>query len=141
MSAYAHSMVNMARILGSRLSVQLGEPIFGATESHLLLFDVSQMMEGGLAAEESLERGRILVNRNLLPGDARSPWSPSGIRLGTGAIAILDYADHDVESLGDAICSILQGSEDHSEIVARLLETYHRPLVNISNGANRLAPT
>lgn len=140
MSAYAHSMVKMARILGARISEQIGEPIFGTTESHLLLFDVSRTTGDGLAAEGTLERARILVNRNLLPGDVRSPWSPSGIRLGTGAIAILNYADHDVEDLGEAICSILQGTEERGDIVARLLETYHRPLVSIANGASHPAP-
>lgn len=141
MSAYAFSMVRLARILSSRLSAMLGEPTFGTTESHLLLFDVSGVSGDGQIAEAALERAHILVNRNMLPGDTRSPWSPSGIRLGTGALAILEYADHDVESLGDAICSVLEGSTRHQEIIMHLLETYHRSLVSTASEPSLRAPT
>lgn len=140
-SAHATSMVRLARLLSSHLSKTLGEPIFGTPESHLLLFDVSEISGDGQVAEAALERARILVNRNVLPGDTGSPWAPSGIRLGTGAIAILDYADRDVQALGDAICSVLQGSTQHHEIIPRLLETYHRSLVNSANEPSLPAPT
>jgi glycine hydroxymethyltransferase len=140
-SAHASSMVRIARLLSARLSDALGPPIFGTTESHLLVFDVTAVSDDGQIAEASLEQARILVNRNLVPGDTRSPWAPSGIRLGTAAIAILEYADADVDALGDAICSVLQGSTRHAETIARLLETYHRPLVSIANAQTNRAPT
>jgi glycine hydroxymethyltransferase len=140
-SAHASSMVRLARILSSRLSETLGEPIFGATESHLLLFDVSAVSGDGRTAEEALEQARILVNRNQVPGDTCSPWAPSGIRLGTAAITFLGYSDEDVRALGDVICAVLEGSSVDDDIVMRLLETYHRPLVNIANEASQLPPT
>ena len=140
-SAHASSMLRLARILSSRLSETLGAPVFGTTESHLLLFDVSAISGDGRAAEEALEKAHILVNRNQVPGDTRSPWAPSGIRLGTAAITLLGYADEDVEALGDAICAVLLGSNEHSDIVTRLIETYHRPLVSISNGESQRSPT
>jgi len=140
-SAHASSMVRLARTLSSCLSETIGEPIFGTTESHLLLFDVSNVCSDGRAAEVALERAHVLVNRNQVPGDTRSPWAPSGIRLGTAALTFLGYTDDDVNALGTAICSVLTGSAVHDNIVARLLETYHRPLVSIANGANRPAPT
>lgn len=139
-SAHASSMLRLARILSSHLSETLGEPVFGITESHLLLFDVSAISDDGRVAEEALERARILVNRNQVPGDTRSPWAPSGIRLGTAAITILGYADEDVEALGDAISAVLRGSSDHGDIITRLLETYHRPLVSIANAESQLSP-
>ncbi len=139
-SAHAHSMVRLARVLSSRLAMTLGDPVFGATESHLLLFDVSAVSGDGRMAEEALERARILVNRNQVPGDTRSPWAPSGIRLGTAAVAFLGYADDDVRALGDVVCAVLEGSGTDDDTVTRLLETYHRPLVSIANEANQLAP-
>lgn len=139
-SAHASSMVRLARILSSRLSETLGEPIFGTTESHLLLFDVSAVSGDGRTAEEALEQARILVNRNQVPGDTRSPWAPSGIRLGTAAITFLGYTDEDVRALGDVICAVLQGSSANDDTVMRLLDTYHRPLVSIANEASQLPP-
>lgn len=137
---HAETMLRLARILSSRLTSTLGEPVFGTTESHLLVFDVTGLTDGGARAEADLELGRILVNRNQVPGDARSPWDPSGIRLGTAALAILDYSDADTHALGDAICSVLERADRHPEIVDRLLEKYHRPLVSISSAPTVPAP-
>ncbi|MEO6700428.1 MAG: hypothetical protein ABIP57_02885 [Jatrophihabitantaceae bacterium] len=142
LEAHAQAMVRLARILSKRLATRLGEPIFGETESHLLVFDVSRVTDGGVTAEAALEHSGILVNRNQVPGDRRSPWDPSGIRLGTAAIAILGYTDADTDALGEAICAVLEGSEPHRDTVDRLLTKYHRPLVSIANvpkGANAIA--
>jgi glycine hydroxymethyltransferase len=137
---HAASMVHLARTLSSCLSELLGEPIFGTTDSHLLLFNVSAVCGDGQTAEAALERAHILVNRNQVPGDLRSPWSPSGIRLGTAALAFLGYTDEDVGALGAAICSVLMESDAHKPIVTRLLETYHRPLVSIASEAIQPTP-
>lgn len=130
LTAHATSMIEVARRLATRLSPMLGDPVFGGTDSHLLLFDVTHACGDGKAAEEMFDSARILVNRNLIPGDTRSPWTTSGIRLGSTVPAILGYARDDVDALGDALCSVLEGSDSHGQIVARLLTTYHRPLLN-----------
>jgi glycine hydroxymethyltransferase len=130
---YATRMVRLARLLGEQLAPTLGDPIYGGTDTHLLLFDVAAIGLDGRQAEELLADAGILVNRNQVPGDPRPPWAPSGVRLGTTAIAILDYRDHDVRELGDAIASVLTGGPGPADTIERLLETYHRPLVNISS--------
>jgi glycine hydroxymethyltransferase len=141
MREHAVSMVRLARIISERLAATLGPPIFGTTESHLVIFDVANLVSGGAIAESKLEAERILVNRNLVPGDERSPWDPSGIRLGTAALTVLNYTDDDARALADAICSVLEGADHHSETVERLLETYHRPLVSIASEPTVRAPT
>jgi glycine hydroxymethyltransferase len=141
LEAHAKAMVRLARILSKRLATRLGEPIFGETESHLLVFDVSHVTHGGAAAEAALEQSGILVNRNLVPGDRRSPWDPSGIRLGTAAIAILGYTDADADALGEAICAVIEGSEPRQDTVDRLLAKYHHPLVSIANAPKGPIPT
>ena len=139
LAAHAGSMVEVARRLAARLSPLLGDPIFGATDTHLLLFDVTRVCGDGKAAEGKFDSARILVNRNLVPGDTRSPWAPSGIRLGSTVPAILGYAREDVDALGEALCSVLEGSDSHEAIVTRLLEIYHRPLV--SSASEPLSPS
>jgi glycine hydroxymethyltransferase len=138
--AHARSMVRMARILSARLAQTLGPPVFGITESHLVVFDISAVAESGAAAEVALEQGRILVNRNLVPGDKRSPWETSGIRLGTAALSILQYSEEDVGALADAICSVLEGAARHHDVIARLLAVYHQPLISTASAPTDLAP-
>ena len=111
----------------------LGGPVSGGTDTHLLSFDVTPLRTDGLRAEEALATGRILVNRNQVPGDTRGPLAPSGIRLGSTVLAILAYEEADTRSLGDAIASILAGEGEHGDTVKRLLETYHRPLVSTAS--------
>jgi len=134
LSDYALNMIHIARVMGGRIARMLGEPVFGGTDTHLLLFDVSACCGDGREAEVMLERSRILVNRNQLPCDARSPWAPSGIRLSSTVPAILGYTDEDAQALGDAICSVLSNGDGHRDTIERLLEAYHRPIVNISSG-------
>jgi glycine hydroxymethyltransferase len=127
---FSHRMVRLARILASRLQEATGPPIFGGTDTHLLLFDLSNLPIDGRQAEDLLERERILVNRNQVPGDQTSPWKPAGIRLSSTVLAILDYSEHDVRLLGDAICTILRCGQGESNSIDRLLETYHQRLIS-----------
>jgi glycine hydroxymethyltransferase len=130
---YAARMVRLAEVLGESLERSLGAPVYGGTDTHLLLFDVSALSIDGREAEAALADARILVNRNQVPGDVKPPWVPSGIRLGTTVLAILEYTERDVRDLGDAICSILRGKDGHGKTIARLLETYHGPIINTSS--------
>jgi glycine hydroxymethyltransferase len=141
LSAYAASMVGIARALAARLAPVLGKPVFGTTDTHLLLFDVSSVCGDGRVAETAFENARVLVNRNLIPGDTRSPWAPSGIRLGSTVPAILGYSRDDVDALGEALCAVLEGSDRHVETVTRLLATYHRPLVSNASAPRSPGPT
>ena len=84
---YAAQTVKNARALGEELSRLGWRVISGGTDSHLLLVDVwmNGAGIGGKEASERLERAGIVVNKNTIPFDTRSPVDPSGIRLGTAA--------------------------------------------------------
>lgn len=132
---HASNMVRIARLLSQSIEGTLGAPVFGGTESHLLLFDVTHLGMDGRQAEKQLARAGILVNRNQIPNDQRTPLRPSGIRLSSTVPAILEYRDEDVNALGRACCSVLEGRSDGNDTIARLLTTYHRP------AAEHLMPT
>ncbi|MFA6547777.1 MAG: serine hydroxymethyltransferase [Candidatus Magasanikbacteria bacterium] len=59
---------------------------FGGTDNHLLLIDVTIKGIGGKQAQIALDKAGITVNKNMIPDDTRSPFDPSGIRLGTPAL-------------------------------------------------------
>ncbi len=83
---YASQIVKNAKVLASDLS-RLGlNLVSGGTDTHLLLIDLTNLGIDGKEAQDRLERVGIIVNRNVIPFDTRSPFRPSGIRLGTPAV-------------------------------------------------------
>src|SRR3989344_1940060 len=84
---YATQVVKNAHALADELSKLGWRVVSGGTDSHLLLVDVWNNGKGigGKEASERLEKAGIIVNKNTIPFDTRSPVDPSGIRLGTPA--------------------------------------------------------
>jgi glycine hydroxymethyltransferase len=80
---YARQIVRNAQALGSSLD-ELGTPVeardFGYTKSHTIAVDVSQW-GAGVEVAKRLEANDIIVNYNMIPGDA-DPRNPSGLRIG-----------------------------------------------------------
>ena len=132
LSQYARRMIDVAQLLGEQISNLLGEPEYGGTDSHLLLFDVSSCCESGRIAEDRLRAAGILANRNQVPNDLKPPWETSGIRLSSTVPTILGYGDADVVALGEAICAVLSGSSGRPEVIDDLLARFHRPLSTIT---------
>ncbi len=128
LSQYAERLVYVAQTMEKEISRKVGPPVYGVTTSHLLLFDVSKCGIDGRSAEERLERARILVNRNQVPGDLKPPHSPSGIRLSSTIPTIVGYSDSDVAELGRLVGGVLVGETDVESSIAKLIASYHKPL-------------
>ncbi len=84
---YAKQVVKNAQIMAKTFQKLGYKVVSGGTDSHLLLVDV--WMDGkGLTGEQAatvLEANGIVVNKNTVPGEKRSPFDPSGLRLGSAA--------------------------------------------------------
>lgn len=83
---YAQQVMDNAQILANELSSKDFKLVTGGTDSHLLLIDLSNKKISGKEAERALGKAGITVNKNTIPFDPRSPFDPSGIRLGTPAL-------------------------------------------------------
>lgn len=83
---YAKRIKANAKALSNELAHRGFTLMFGGTDNHLLLIDVSSKNVTGAQAEAALDHAGITVNKNMIPNDARGPMDPSGIRLGTPAI-------------------------------------------------------
>src|SRR3989338_4194751 len=108
---YARQVVKNARALSDEL-VRLGwRVVSGGTDSHLLLMDTWMDREGigGKEASDRLERAGIIVNKNTIPFDERSPVDPSGIRLGTVAETTRGKKEKDFVKIARRIDKILRG--------------------------------
>ncbi len=112
-SLYAASVVENARALAGVLQARGFEPVSGGTDTHLVLIDLRTHGElTGKQAEESLGRAEITVNKNTVPGETRSPFVTSGIRLGTAALTTRGMKTDDMERIGSWIADVLEAPDD-----------------------------
>ena len=84
---YAHRVVANAQALAEALLEREFELVSGGTDNHLILADLTGKGVPGKPAAKALDRAGIVVNFNTVPFDERKPFDPSGIRLGTPALA------------------------------------------------------
>lgn len=86
------------------------ELVSGGTDNHIVLIDFqnSHPELTGKEAEERLSRAGIISNKNTVPGEPRSPFVTSGLRLGTPAITTRGFDQEDTAEITRQICNILQ---------------------------------
>jgi glycine hydroxymethyltransferase len=100
---YAKQIRLNAKILEQELRSKGYRLMFGGTDNHLLLIDVSSKGVTGGEAEKALDMVGITVNKNMIPDDPRSPFDPSGIRLGTPAITTRGMKEEEMKQIAALI--------------------------------------
>lgn len=113
---YARQIVLNARALAEELKKRQWRIISGGTDSHLFLIDVWEKGITGKEAEEKLGKAGIIVNKNTIPFDERSPFNPSGIRIGTPAITTRGMREKEMKIIADLIDGILNNKLKPSEV-------------------------
>ena len=114
-----------AQILAKRLtapdSKELGVDVLtGGTDVHLVLVDLRKSAIHGRDAEDVLHAIGITVNRNAVPFDTRPPLTPSGVRIGTPALATRGFGDEQFIEVADIIASALKPGHDAAALRARV---------------------
>lgn len=107
---YAKQVVKNANALATELKKIGWKIISGGTDSHLVLVDTWMNGSGlpGKEASDRLEKNGIIVNKNTIPGETRSPMDPSGIRLGSAAETTRGKKEKDFVNIARKIDSILK---------------------------------
>lgn len=107
---YAAQVVKNAVALSSELQKLGWKLISGGTDTHLILMDTWMHGQGvsGKLASDALEANGIIVNKNTIPFDTRSPMDPSGIRLGTAAETTRGKKEKDMIAIAKKIDAILR---------------------------------
>jgi glycine hydroxymethyltransferase len=106
---YARQTVANARALAEALLARGFELVSGGTDNHLILLDLRSRGElSGKVAEEALGRARITVNKNTVPGEQRSPFVTSGVRLGTAALTTRGMREAEFTTIGGLIADVLE---------------------------------
>jgi glycine hydroxymethyltransferase len=111
--SYAHGVVANARALADSLQERGYELVSGGTDNHLVLMDLRHKSDlTGKRAEEALERARMTCNKNTVPGEQRSPFVTSGIRLGTAALTSRGMGLAEMRRIGEWIARVLDAPDD-----------------------------
>jgi glycine hydroxymethyltransferase len=112
--AYQQQVVENARAMVSVMMDRGYRIVCGGTDNHLFLVDLIGREYTGKDAEESLGRANITVNKNTVPGEPRSPFITSGLRLGTPAVTTRGFTRNDCSTLANVICDVLDDVGDAS---------------------------
>ncbi|MFC1640947.1 serine hydroxymethyltransferase [Patescibacteria group bacterium] len=113
---YAKQVKKNAHVLAEALTDGGLDLVTGGTDNHLMLVDATNLGLTGSEAAEALLQTGINVNRNTVPFDSRSPFDPSGFRLGTPRITTRGWTEDDMKKIGDWIAHICMNAKDKKEI-------------------------
>ena len=109
---YQEAVVLNARTMAQTMLDRGYKIVSGGTDNHLFLVDLIGRKFTGKVAEEALGRANITVNKNTVPGELRSPFVTSGLRLGTPAVTTRGFDRDDCTVLAGLICDVLDNVND-----------------------------
>ncbi len=110
---YAKQVIKNADTLAKELKKLGWRIVSGGTESHLVLVDVWMNGKGisGTEASDRLEKVGIIVNKNTIPGETRTAFDPSGIRLGSAAETTRGKKEKDFKKIAEKIDKVLRSKK------------------------------
>ncbi len=105
--AYAQLVKSNMQVLAKALQEKNHKLVSGGTSNHLLLMDFLDKPYSGKDADIALGNAGITVNKNTIPGETRSPFVTSGIRIGSAALSARGMRAKEFEIIGNKISDIL----------------------------------
>ena len=118
---YQQQILDNAKVLAETLQTEGLRIVSGGTDNHLMLVDVFAGGAGitGKVAEKALDAVHITVNKNTIPFDTNSPFTASGIRLGTPALTTRGMKEGEMRAIGKMIASIIR-EPDSEEVKTKV---------------------
>lgn len=104
---YGRQIIKNAKALAHSLQKLGFQLVSGGTDNHLMLIDLTNRGISGREAQDMLEAANIIVNRNTVPYDTRSPFDPSGIRLGTPSLTSRGMKEREMKMVANFIYEAL----------------------------------
>ncbi|MBT2211693.1 serine hydroxymethyltransferase [Actinomadura sp. NEAU-AAG7] len=112
---YARQIVANARALAAALLERGYDLVSGGTDNHLVLIDLTNKGVPGKPAAQALDRAGIELNYNAVPFDPRTPFDPSGLRLGTAAITTRGLTEERMPQIAGWIDEAVQAAAKQDE--------------------------
>ncbi|WP_139532621.1 serine hydroxymethyltransferase [Helicobacter pylori] len=135
--AYAKLVKSNMQVLAKALKEKKHKLVSGGTSNHLLLMDFLDKPYSGKDADIALGNAGITVNKNTIPGETRSPFVTSGIRIGSAALSARGMGAKEFEIIGNKISDILNDINNVSlqlhvkeelKAMANQFPVYHQPI-------------
>ncbi|MCQ2946636.1 serine hydroxymethyltransferase [Helicobacter pylori] len=135
--AYAQLVKSNMQVLAKTLKEKNHKLVSGGTSNHLLLMDFLDKPYSGKDADIALGNAGITVNKNTIPGETRSPFVTSGIRIGSAALSARGMGAKEFEIIGNKISDILNDINNVSlqlhvkeelKAMASQFPVYHQPI-------------
>ena len=125
---YAQNIVTNAKALADGLLKRDVKLVSGGSDNHLMLVDLSDMDLTGKVLQNNLDEIHITANKNTVPGEKRSPFQTSGLRLGTPAVTTRGMKAEDMDVIAECIADSIydfEGTKDASAAkVQALVQKY-----------------
>ncbi|WQY36952.1 serine hydroxymethyltransferase [Helicobacter pylori] len=135
--AYAQLVKSNMQVLAKALQEKNHKLVSGGTSNHLLLMDFLDKPYSGKDADMALGNAGITVNKNTIPGETRSPFVTSGIRIGSAALSARGMGAKEFEIIGNKISDILNDINNVSlqlhvkeelKVMASQFPVYQQPI-------------
>jgi len=117
---YQRQIAANARAMASTLTERGHHIVSGGTDNHLMMIDLRQKDPelSGKIAQAALDKAHVTANKNTVPGETRSPFQTSGIRLGTPAVTSRGMGEEEMARIANAIDRVLSNASDDDAIAA-----------------------
>jgi glycine hydroxymethyltransferase len=113
---YAAQIVRNARALAESVKSHGFRIVSGGTDNHLFVIDFGEGAISGKKAQDTLDRAGITASKSTVPGEKRSPWLTSGLRIGTPALTTRGMREGEMARIGGWIADVLQHTDDAARI-------------------------
>ena len=130
--AYGRRVVENAAVLANELTARGFSLVSGGTDNHLMLLDLRNSELTGKELEARLDEVHITANKNTVPGEPRSPFVTSGVRIGTPAVTTRGFGTEEMKKIASFIERVAFGDEaGRKQITDEVLELCARfPIYN-----------
>ena len=112
---YSHNIVANASALADGLLKRGVKLVSGGTDNHLMLVDLTGQELTGKELEHRLDEVYITANKNTVPNEQRSPFTTSGLRLGTAAITTRGLTVADMDTIAECIALAINDFDNSKE--------------------------
>ncbi len=126
---YAEQILKNAKVLEMELKKYDFKIVFGKTENHMVLVDVfGSKGITGKELEVALDKVGITINKNVIPDDPRSPFDPSGVRIGVPAVTTRGMKEKDIVKIVGWINEVTENINDD-----KVLKGIRREVIRFCN--------
>ncbi len=119
---YTAQIIKNAKTLAKELKKYNFHLISGGTDNHLILIDLMNKGISGKEAQDNLEKAGIIVNKNSIPYDKRSPFNPSGMRIGTPALTTRGMKEKEMKKIAAWINEVISNPKSYSKIKKEVIK-------------------